>query len=336
LPKGWTRDLPVFSSDKPVATRAASGKTINAISDQIPTLIGGSADLAGSNNTRIESSKAFALDGYEARNIYFGVREHAMGAAVNGMALHGGVVPFAGTFLIFSDYMRPALRLAALMRARSTFVFTHDSIGLGEDGPTHQPVEHLMSLRAIPGFTVFRPADANETAAAWACALTVDGPRALVLTRQALPVMEGDRERVHAGVARGAYVVADAGAKKPVVVLIATGSEVHLALAARTALAAQGVATRVVSMPSWELFRAQSPRYRASILPKSARKVAIEAGATLGWREFVGDRGAVIGLDRFGASAPGSVAMERLGFTVENVVKTALSLIARRKPAVSA
>jgi transketolase len=336
LPKGWDRDLPVFSSEKPVATRAASGKTINAIADKIPTLIGGSADLAGSNNTRIESSKVFALDGYEARNIYFGVREHAMGAAVNGMALHGGVVPFAGTFLIFSDYMRPALRLAALMRARSTFVFTHDSIGLGEDGPTHQPIEHLMSLRAIPGFTVFRPADANETAAAWACALSLDGPRALVLTRQALPVIEGDRERAQAGVARGAYVVADAGAKKPVVVLIATGSEVHLALAARIVLAAQGVATRVVSMPSWELFRAQSPRYRASILPKSARKVAIEAGATLGWREFVGDKGAVIGLDRFGASAPGAVAMERLGFTVENVVKTALSLVARRKPAVSA
>lgn len=327
FPKGWKHDLPVFSSEKPIATRAASGKVINAIAAKIPTLIGGSADLAGSNNTRIESSKAFALDGYEERNIHFGVREHAMGAAVNGMALHGGVVPFAGTFLIFSDYMRPALRLAALMRAPSTFVFTHDSIGLGEDGPTHQPVEHVMSLRAIPGFTVFRPADANETAAAWGCALPLKGPRALVLSRQALPVIEGDRERVHSGVARGAYIVADSEAKKPVVVLIATGSEVHLALAARQVLNAQGVATRVVSMPSWELFRAQGPRYRAIILPKSARKVAIEAGATLGWREFVGDKGAVIGLDRFGASAPGPVAMERLGFTVDNVVATALGIL---------
>jgi transketolase len=327
FPKGWKHDLPVFSSEKPIATRAASGKVINAIAAMIPTLIGGSADLAGSNNTRIESSKAFGLDGFGERNFHFGVREHAMGAAVNGMALHGGVVPFAGTFLIFSDYMRPALRLAALMRVPSTFVFTHDSIGLGEDGPTHQPVEHLVSLRAIPGFTVFRPADANETAAAWACALPLKGPRALVLSRQALPVIEGDRERVHAGVARGAYVVADSEAKKPVVVLIATGSEVHLAPAARTVLNAQGVATRVVSMPSWELFRAQGPRYRATILPKSARKVAIEAGATLGWREFVGDKGAVIGLDRFGASAPGPVAMEKLGFTVDNVVATALGIL---------
>lgn len=330
FPKGWNRDLPVFSSEKPIATRAASGKVINAIASKIPTLLGGSADLTGSNNTRIESSTTFAQHRYEGRNLHFGVREHAMGAAVNGMALHGGVVPFAGTFLIFSDYMRPALRLSALMQVPSTFVFTHDSIGLGEDGPTHQPIEQLASLRAIPGFTVFRPADGNETAGAWACALTLRGPRALILSRQALPVVEGDRERVYAGVARGAYVVADSEAKKPVVVLIATGSEVHLAMAAHKVLIAQGVATRVVSMPSWELFRAQSPRYRASILPRAARKVSIEAGATLGWREFVGDKGAVIGLDRFGASAPGPVAMEQLGFNVNNVVATALGLLGSR------
>jgi transketolase len=330
LPKQWKQALPVFSSDKAIATRAASGKVINALAPVLPTLVGGSADLTGSNNTRIESSPVFGIESAEGRNLHFGVREHAMGAIVNGMALHGGVTPFGGTFLIFSDYMRPAIRLAALMRSPSTFVFTHDSVGLGEDGPTHQPVEHLMSLRAIPGLTVFRPADANETAAAWACALEEKGPRALVLTRQALPVIDGDRERIHAGVARGAYVVADSEAGKPAVVLIATGSEVHLALAARKALVAQGVAARVVSMPSWERFRAQKPRYRASVLPRSARKLAIEAGATLGWREWVGDKGAVIGLDRFGASAPGNVALEKLGFNVPNVVNAALALVNKR------
>jgi transketolase len=335
LPKRWKDALPVFSSEKPMATRAASGRAINALAPVLPTLMGGSADLAGSNNTRIEDSRAFGTEGDDGRNIHFGVREHSMAAAINGMALHGGVMPYAGTFLIFSDYMRPALRLAALMGAPSTFVFTHDSIGLGEDGPTHQPVEHLMSLRAIPGLTVFRPADANETAAAWGCALEMRGPRALVLTRQALPVLEGDRERIRAGVAKGAYVLADSARGKAAVVLIATGSEVHLALSARAELERQGVATRVVSMPSWEVFRAQSPRYRASVLPKSARKVAIEAGATPGWREWVGDRGAAVGLDRFGASAPGPVAMEKLGFNVEHVVATALSLVRKRTHAPS-
>ena len=330
--KKWKEALPVFSSEKPLATRAASGKTINALAPLFPTLIGGSADLAGSNNTRIEGSSVFGVESADGRNIFFGVREHAMGAAVNGMALHGGVIPYGATFLIFSDYMRPSIRLSALMNVPSTFIFTHDSIGLGEDGPTHQPIEHLMSLRAIPNLTVLRPADANETAAAWACALELRGPRALVLTRQALPVLEGDRERIHEGVARGAYVVADAEQGKAAVVLIATGSEVHLAMAARTELTQRGVATRVVSMPSWELFRAQKPRYRNAVLPKSARKVAIEAGATLGWREWVGDKGAVVGLDRFGASAPGPVAMEKLGFNVEHVVETALSIIGKRTP----
>jgi len=330
FPKKWKELLPVFSSEKPMATRAASGRVINALAPALPVLMGGSADLAGSNNTKIEASRAFSVEAADGRNIFFGVREHAMAAAVNGMALHGGVISFGATFLIFSDYMRPAIRLAALMNAPSTFIFTHDSIGLGEDGPTHQPVEHLMSLRMIPGLAVFRPADANETAAAWASALEMRGPRALVLTRQALPVLEGDRARVHAGVAKGAYIVADSGHGKAAVVLIATGSEVHLAMAARAELSKRGIGTRVVSMPCWELFRAQSPRYRASVLPKSARKVAIEAGATPGWREWVGDRGAVIGLDRFGASAPGSVAMEKLGFTVEHVVETVLSTLGKR------
>jgi transketolase len=336
FPKHWERDLPVFPKDKPLATRAASGKVINAIATKIPTLIGGSADLTGSNNTRIESSQVFALDGYGERNIHFGVREHAMGTAINGMALHGGVIPFGGTFLIFSDYMRPSIRISALMRIPSTFVFTHDSVGLGEDGPTHQPIEHLMSLRAIPGLTVFRPADANETAAAWAYALTLKGPRALVLTRQALPILDVDVDVVRKGVAHGAYVAAHSSKRKPEVVLVATGSEVHLALEARTVLEARGVATRVVSMPSRELFLAQTPRYRNSVLPRSARKLSVEAGATLGWRDVVGDKGAVIGLDRFGASAPGAVALEQLGFNVDHVVNTALALVKRDKPRVSA
>ncbi len=336
FPKGWERELPVFPKDKPVATRAASGKTIQTVAAQIPALLGGSADLTGSNNTRIESSKTFGLDGFAERNVHFGVREHAMGAAVNGMALHGGVIPFAGTFLIFSDYMRPAIRLAALMRIPSTFVFTHDSVGLGEDGPTHQPVEHLMSLRAIPGLSVFRPADANETAAVWGLALSLKGPRALVLSRQALPILDVDPEAIRKGVARGAYVVAEASKRKPDVVLVATGSEVHLALESKSVLESRGVSTRVVSMPSRELFLAQTPRYRNSLLARGARKVSIEAGATLGWREVVGDKGAVIGLDRFGASAPGPVAMEQLGFSVDHVVNVALSLLKHGKSRVSA
>jgi transketolase len=326
--RGWDRDLVTF--DKPVATRAASGRTINALSERIALMVGGSADLTGSNNTKIESSGVFSHHAYHERNIHFGVREHAMGAIINGMALHGGVVPFGGTFLVFSDYMRPAIRLAALMGVPSTFVFTHDSIGLGEDGPTHQPVEHLASLRAIPGLTVFRPADANETAAAWVTALSLKGPRAFALSRQALPILEVGADVMRKGVARGAYVVAEAeGGQKPDVVLIATGSEVHLALEARGALAYRGIATRVVSMPSWELFRAQTPRYRHTILPKTARKVAIEAGATLGWHEWVGEKGAVIGLDRFGASAPAAVAMEKLGFNVANVVNTVLGVLGK-------
>jgi transketolase len=328
LKRGWDKDVATF--DKPVATRAASGKTINALAERVPTMIGGSADLTGSNNTRIESSGVFAAGSYDGRNVHFGVREHAMGAILNGMTLHGGVRPFGGTFLIFSDYMRPSIRLAALMGIATSFVFTHDSIGLGEDGPTHQPVEQLASLRAIPGLTVFRPADANETAAAWTTAFTLPGPRAFALSRQSLPILEVGADAMRKGVAKGAYIVADsAEPKKPDVILIATGSEVHLALEARGALTYRGISARVVSMPSWELFRAQSDRYRNSILPKSKRKVAIEAGSPQGWREWVGDRGAVVALDRFGASAPGPVAMERLGFNVENVVNAVLGVMGK-------
>jgi transketolase len=327
LPEGWEGSVPTFASgDGPVATRSASGKVINALAPAVPTLMGGSADLAGSNKTRIDEASDVGAGGAEGRNIHFGVREHAMGAVVNGMALHGGVVPYGATFLIFSDYMRPAIRLAALMKAPSTFVFTHDSIGLGEDGPTHQPVEHLMSLRAIPGLTVLRPADANETAAAWAIALGRPGPCALALTRQKLPVL-GDVERVHAGVARGAYALTDDA--DPAVVLIATGSEVHLAVAAREALAAEGVVARVVSMPSWELFFEQTDAYRAEVLPQGVPRVAIEAGRRLGWRDVVGDSGAVIGLDRFGESAPGAVVMEKLGFSAAHVAETVRALLSR-------
>jgi transketolase len=333
LPGGWTEQLPAFSPDGgPIATRAASGKVLGAIAAGVPTLMGGSADLAGSNKTTMADTGWFGVDGPQGRNIHFGVREHAMSAIVNGMALHGGVVPYGATFLIFSDYMRPSLRLAALMNLPSTFVFTHDSIGVGEDGPTHQPIEHLSSLRAIPGFTVFRPADANETVAAWKLALERRGPCALALTRQKLPVME-DGDRVRAGVERGAYVIAGEG-DSPGVVIVATGSEVHLAIEARDRLADAGVDARVVSMPSWELFREQSEQYRQSVIPSGAPCVAVEAGSPHGWRDMIGDNGIVIGIDRFGASAPGPVAMENLGFTAANVAEAAMDLIRRGNVAV--
>lgn len=326
LPEGWDADVPAFDPGTSIATRSASGKVINALAAKIPTMMGGSADLAGSNKSEIDGAPSFGIDGAAGRNIHFGVREHAMGAFVNGMALHGGVTPYGATFLIFSDYMRPAIRLAALMNAGSTFVFTHDSIGLGEDGPTHQPVEQLMSLRAIPGLTVLRPADANETAAAWTVALSRPGPSALALTRQNLPVLD-DPERVRRGTPRGAYVVA--GDETPAVVLVATGSEVHVALEARTLLAAAGVAARVVSMPSWELFFEQDDDYRAGVLPAGVPRVSVEAGRSLGWRDVVGERGAVVGLDRFGESAPGPVVMEKLGFSAARVAEVTRALLDR-------
>ncbi len=327
LPRDWDADLPAFPTDKPMATRAASGKVINALARRLPALMGGSGDLAPSTKTLLAGYGDFEKGDGSGRNLHFGVREHAMGTIVNGMALHGGLIPYGSTFLIFSDYMRPALRIAALMDVHSLFVFTHDSIGLGEDGPTHQPVEHLMSLRAMPRMTLIRPADANETAEAWRVAIARPGPVSLALTRQDLPVLGA--VRVRDGVRRGAYILAEADRSAPHIVLIATGSEVQLALGARDRLAAQGVEARVVSMPSWELFDEQPAEYRAQVLPPAVPKLAIEAGATLGWCKYVGERGGVIGLDRFGASAPGKVAMEKLGFNLENVVAHALRLLGK-------
>jgi len=330
LPDGWQDGVPVFAADAgAVATRSASGKVLGAVAAKVPTMMGGSADLAPSNKSEIPGAEDFRAGGPGGRNLHFGVREHAMGAIVNGMALHGGVVPYGATFLIFSDYMRASIRLAALMGARSTFVFTHDSIGVGEDGPTHQPVEQLMSLRAIPGLTVLRPADANEAAAAWKIALTRPGPSALALTRQNVPILP-DPGRAEAGTARGAYVVVEPSGVVPAVVLVATGSEVHVAVGARERLAREGIDASVVSMPSWELFREQDSNYHASVLPEGVPRVAVEAGSTHGWRDIIGDNGAVVGLDRFGASAPGGVVMEKFGFTADHVAEVARELVARR------
>jgi transketolase len=324
LPSTWEGTIPEFKeSDGPMATRKASGVVLNSLAPHLPTLIGGSADLSGSNQTFLKGHEPFSAEHRDGRNFHFGVREHAMGAIVNGMAIHGGVIPYGGTFLIFSDYMRASIRLAALQQADSIFVFTHDSVGLGEDGPTHQPVEHLVSLRALPGLTVIRPADANETAAAWKVAIAGRGPVALALTRQGLPVLDGPTAD---GVPKGAYILKEARAAKPAVVLIASGSEVALVLEAQAALADQGVDARVVSMPSWELFDEQGDDYRQQVLPAGVPKLAVEAGSPLGWRDYVGDKGAIIGLNRFGASAPGGVVMEKLGFTVDRVVEEALKL----------
>ena len=326
LPPDWDIDIPVFDADDgPIATRTASGDVLNAITGRLPTLFGGSADLAPSTKTTLEGYGDFGPNNEGARNIHFGVREHAMGAIVNGMARHGGIIPFGATFLVFSDYMRPALRLSALMKTNAIFIFTHDSIGLGEDGPTHQPVEHLMTLRAIPNMTVIRPADANETAAAWHVAVSRKQPVALVLTRQKLPVL--DPLCSADGLPRGAYVLAEADAQQPHIVIIATGSEVHLALAARRRLAAKAIDARVVSMPCWELFGEQPQEYRHDVLPPGVPRLALEAGVTLGWERHVGEHGDIIGLDRFGASAPGDVALTNLGFNVDNVVNRARALL---------
>jgi len=330
LPSGWESALPTFGpDDKPVATRKASGTVLNAVAPALPTLLGGSADLAGSNLTWIEGCDAVAAGQYGGRNLHFGVREHAMGGVLNGMALHGGLIPYGGTFLVFSDYMRPAMRLAAMMGQRVIYVLTHDSIGVGEDGPTHQPVEHLAALRAIPQLVVVRPADAAETAAAWKVALERrDGPTALVLTRQAVPPLQREDLDALSGVARGAYVVADAPGGKPDIVLIGTGSEVQLVCQARQQLVSEGVAARAISMPSWELFEAQPQAYRENVLPPEVRhSISVEAGVSQGWERYVGSQGVVIGLDHFGASAPGSVVMERFGFTVEHVVARARVLL---------
>ena len=332
LPEGWEAHLPTFSPEDAasMATRAASGKVLNALAPVITNLAGGSGDLAPSNNTYLSGYADFARDNWEGRNLRFGVREHAMGGIVNGLAVHGGIIPYGGTFLAFSDWMRGAIRLGAIMGCHSIYVFTHDSIGLGEDGPTHQPIEQLMALRAIPDLTVLRPADANETAAAWKVALERrNGPTLLALTRQGVPVIS-EQERVREGVPRGAYVLDDAPGGSPDIILIATGSEVSLAREAATGLAAQGIAARVVSMPSWELFAEQPQSYRDEVLPPDiSARLAIEAGATLGWERYVGARGEVVGIDRFGASAPGKVMMERYGFTAEAITERAAALVER-------
>ncbi len=327
LPQNWDADLPVFENSKPIATRNASGKVLNAIAKNIPTMIGGDADLAGSTKTLIAGAGNTGAGHPAERNVRFGVREHGMGAIINGLALHGGIIrPYSATFLTFSDYMRPAIRLGALMGIKTAYVFTHDSIGLGEDGPTHQPVEHVMSLRAIPNLYVFRPADANETVAAWRNAMLVDAPAVLIFTRQDLPVLEND-EHVQAGVAHGAYVLKDCEGT-PQVILLAAGSEVHIAHEAYQQLMSEGIKTRLVSMPCWELFEAQDDTYKQSVLPSHVTaRVSIEAGTTLGWQKYVGLQGIAIGVDRFGASAPYERLYHEFGLTAAHVVEAAKSLL---------
>jgi transketolase len=327
LTTGWDEDIPEFSvSDGPIATRAASGKVLNAIASRLPTLIGGSADLAPSNKTFLNTSHEFQKDAYDGRNIRFGVREHAMGGIMSGMFLHNGLRPYGGTFLVFADYLRPSLRVAAIMNIPVIYVFTHDSIAVGEDGPTHQPVEHLVSLRAIPGLTVIRPADASETAQAWRQALKItDGPIALILSRQKLPVLKSNA--INDGLTKGAYVLADCDGK-PDIILIGTGSEVHIILEAKARLLEKGVAARVVSMPSWELFEKTSQKYKDRVLLSDVQtRLAVEAGSPMGWCRYVGASGAVIGINGFGASAPGGIVMEKYGFTSEHVVQKAMELV---------
>ncbi|WP_449245622.1 transketolase [Desulfobacca acetoxidans] len=335
LPSGWDQEAPVFSpAQGPVATRSASGKILNALAPKLPELMGGSADLAPSTKTIIAGAGSFQVGCREGRNLHFGVREHGMGAILNGLAYHGGFIPYGATFLIFSDYMIPAIRLAAMGGLKVIYVFTHDSIGLGEDGPTHQAVEQLLSLRAIPNLSVIRPADANETAAAWRIALSrQDGPTALALSRQNLPVLDLQKyPYIQEGVGRGGYILAEPpGGAIPELILVATGSEVHLALEAQGALVAAGVAARVVSLPCGQLFQAQPPTYRAQVLPPGKPLVTLETGVSLGWRPYVTTGGPleVIGIDRFGASAPGNVVMREYGFSVENVCQRALNLLGR-------
>jgi transketolase len=332
LPEGWDSEIPGFSvGDKPIATRAASGKVLNAIARQVPWLIGGSADLAGSNNTTIEGETSFSATNYIGRNLHFGVREHAMGSVMNGLSLHGGVRPYGGTFLIFSDYMRPPVRLAALMQQPVIYVYTHDSVGLGEDGPTHQPIEQLAALRAIPGLVDIRPADAAETAEAWRFIMEyVEGPVFLALTRQAVPHLDRDRFAAAAGLRRGAYVLAEAEGDAPELILLASGSEVALAVEARERLQSEGVPTRVVSMPSWALFCRQSVEYREDVLPPSVTaRVAVEAGSQVGWHQWVGLDGEIIGISRFGESAPAKTVFHELGFNVDNIVAHARQALGR-------
>jgi transketolase len=324
LPVGWDATLPTFPpSAGPMATRDASQKVLEALEARLPALLGGAADLSPSTRTLLPGAPDYSATDGLGRNFHFGVREHAMSGILNGLALHGGMIPYGGTFLTFSDYARGALRLAALQQTHVVFVYTHDSIGMGEDGPTHQPVEQLLSLRAIPGFTVFRPADANEAVEAWRVAILRDRPAALVFTRQKLPVLDPTTYPIGTGVPKGGYVLSEATGAAPTVILIATGSEVSIALGAQAQLAQGGVAARVVSLPSWQLFDEQPVSYREAVLPPHIPKVSVEAGVTLGWSRYVGDDGASVGVDRFGASAPGPVVQRELGITVEHVVEVA-------------
>jgi transketolase len=330
LPQGWDSDLAEFPADpKGLATRQASGKIINALAGKLPELVGGSADLTPSNNNWISSSKAFQADNPAGRNFHFGVREHAMGSIVNGMAVHKGVIPFCATFMTFSDYVRPAIRLSALSHYPSIWIFTHDSIGLGEDGPTHQPVEHLASLRAIPNLVNIRPADANEVRAAWKVAVERrHGPTLMVFARQPVPVIDRTHMGSADGVKNGAYVLADLGGGKPSLILMASGTEVSLIMEAGTQLLSKGINVRLVSFPSWELFAAQSGSYQESVLPASVDlRLAVEAGSSMGWEKWVGARGRVIGVNKFGASAPYKTLYEKYGLTVANIVAQAQQML---------
>jgi transketolase len=347
LPDDWEAHLPNFADQMEMATRDAGGHVINALASVVANLVGGSADLAPSTRTALKGYGDFqsllvtqsgdiptqgtagGVWGYAGRNIHFGVREHAMAAVMTGMALHGGLRPFGATFLSFSDYMRPSIRLAALSRARVIYIWTHDSLALGEDGPTHQPIEQLAALRAVPNLIVLRPSDAAETVEAWRVALAhSDGPVGIVLTRQKVPVIDRKQYASASGLAHGAYVLADADASAPSVIVIATGSEVSVALEAHQRLAKEGIGSRVVSMPSWELFGLQPQSYRDAVLPPSVRaRVSIEAASSFGWERYVGDDGTIIGVDRFGASAPGATLMHEFGFTAENVADTAKALL---------
>jgi transketolase len=328
---GWDAALPVFTPENgKLATRAASGKVLNAIAARVPELMGGSADLAPSTKTILTGSADFSASDRAARNMRFGIREHAMGACLNGMALHGGVLPYGATFLVFSDYMRPSIRLASLMELHVIYVFTHDSIGLGEDGPTHQPIEQLAALRAIPHLTLVRPADANETAMAWRIAVAHrNGPVALALTRQGVPSLDRARFAPAQGALRGGYILSEAESDAPDLVLVASGSEVHVIIRAQEVLKAQGIHARVVSMPSLEVFARQVEEYREQVLPSGVRRIAVEAAHPMSWYELVGDRGAIIGLERFGASAPWQRVYQELGLTAENVVAHARRLLGR-------
>lgn len=322
LPAEWDQEIPVYEEGKTLASRASSGEVLNAIAKKVPSFIGGSADLAGSNNTAIKGETDLLPGNYSGRNIWFGVREFAMGAALNGMTLHGGLKVYGGTFFVFSDYLRPAIRMAALMGLPVTYVFTHDSIAVGEDGPTHEPIEQLASLRAMPNLGVIRPADGNETAAAWKVAMeSTNKPNALVLTRQGLPTIKDTSETAYEGVSKGAYIISAAKKEEADALLLATGSEVNLAVEAQKALANDGIDVSVISMPSWDRFETQSKEYKQSVInPAVKKRLAIEVASPFGWDRYAGDEGEILAINHFGASAPGGKIMEEFGFTVENVV----------------